>query len=133
MLLCVVVCVTLCNGRVPSVCVLRTAVLICDSMYAPVQVTDDSEAAVDATSDAGAAAAAQAASDSNTIGISNAGAGIRLAAHDLSIFRVHCRCADCLKYRETLIQLFLEDFEYNTLWKRLQLLVRRFYDLVPEK
>lgn len=41
-------------------------------------------------------------------------------------------CDDCLKYRETIIQLFLEDFEYNTLWKRLQLLIHKFYDIVPE-
>lgn len=41
-------------------------------------------------------------------------------------------CEDCLKYRETIIQLFLEDFEYNTLWKRLQLLIHKFYDIVPE-
>lgn len=91
------------------------------------QVTDDS--AADAN-DAGAAAT----SSSSSSGLVNGtGIGVRLDAHDLSIFRVHCRCAECLKYRETLIQLFLEDFEYNTLWKRLQLLVRRFYDLVPEK
>lgn len=52
--------------------------------------------------------------------------------HDFNIFRVTCMCEDCLKYRETIIQLFLEDFEYNTLWKRLQLLIHKFYDIVPE-
>ncbi|KAG4067279.1 hypothetical protein HA402_000270 [Bradysia odoriphaga] len=56
----------------------------------------------------------------------------KAGVHDLNIFRVSCTCEDCLKYRETIILLLLEDFEYNTLWKRLQMLIRKFYTLVPE-
>jgi hypothetical protein len=52
--------------------------------------------------------------------------------HDSKLFRLSCPCTDCLQHRETVIQLFLEDFEYNTLWERLQLLIRKFYDLIPE-
>lgn len=59
-------------------------------------------------------------------------ASSKTGAHDLNIFRVSCTCEDCLKYRETIILLVLEDYEYNTLWKRLQMLIRRFYDLIPE-
>lgn len=42
-----------------------------------------------------------------------------------------CTCTECLKYRETLIQLVLEDHEFNTLWNRLQQLIREFYHMVP--
>lgn len=52
--------------------------------------------------------------------------------HDSNLFRLSCCCGACLGYRETIIQLFVEDFEYNTLWERLQLLIKKFYDFIPE-
>lgn len=52
--------------------------------------------------------------------------------HELSVFHVTCTCAECLKYREMLVQLILEDREYNTLWDRLKALIRDFYDVVPQ-
>lgn len=52
--------------------------------------------------------------------------------HDSNLFRLSCCCGACFNYRETIIQLFVEDFEYNTLWERLQLLIKKFYDLIPE-
>ena len=52
--------------------------------------------------------------------------------HDTNLFRLSCECNDCINYRETIIQLYVEDFEYNTLWERLQLLIKKFYDLIPE-
>lgn len=51
--------------------------------------------------------------------------------HDLNVFRMKCMCTECLKYRETLIQLVLEDRDYNMLWDRLKTLIREFYDVVP--
>lgn len=51
---------------------------------------------------------------------------------DTEIFRVYCKCAECLQYREVLIQLVLEDREYNTLWDRLKALIREFYDIIPQ-
>ncbi|XP_058813321.1 uncharacterized protein LOC131677496 [Topomyia yanbarensis] len=53
--------------------------------------------------------------------------------HDYNLFRLSCCCRPCLSYRETIIQLFVEDFEYNTLWERLQLLIKKFYDFIPEQ
>ncbi|KAL1377676.1 hypothetical protein pipiens_016099 [Culex pipiens pipiens] len=53
--------------------------------------------------------------------------------HDSNLFRLSCCCGACLGYRETIIQLFVEDFEYNTLWERLQLLIKKFYDFIPEQ
>ncbi|XP_055588217.1 uncharacterized protein LOC129740536 [Uranotaenia lowii] len=53
--------------------------------------------------------------------------------HDSNLFRLSCCCQACLGYRETIIQLFVEDFEYNTLWERLQLLIKKFYDFIPEQ
>ncbi|XP_058467636.1 uncharacterized protein LOC131440392 [Malaya genurostris] len=53
--------------------------------------------------------------------------------HDCNLFRLSCCCRPCLNYRETIIQLFVEDFEYNTLWERLQLLIKKFYDFIPEQ
>lgn len=47
-------------------------------------------------------------------------------------FRVHCKCTECLQYREMLILLILEDHEYNMLWDRLRTLIREFYDVVPQ-
>lgn len=52
--------------------------------------------------------------------------------HDSNLFRLSCCCGACFNYRETIIQLFVEDFEYNTLWERLQLLIKKFYDFIPE-
>lgn len=52
--------------------------------------------------------------------------------HDSNLFRLNCCCEACLNHRETIIQLFVEDFEYNTLWERLQLLIKKFYDFIPE-
>lgn len=51
---------------------------------------------------------------------------------DTEIFRVYCKCTECLQYREVLIQLVLEDHEYNTLWDRLKALIREFYDVIPQ-
>lgn len=51
---------------------------------------------------------------------------------DLMDFRVHCKCTECLQYREMLILLILEDHEYNTLWDRLRSLIREFYDVIPQ-
>lgn len=53
--------------------------------------------------------------------------------HDSNLFRLSCCCEACLRYRETIIQLFVEDFEYNTLWERLQLLIKKFYGFIPEE
>jgi hypothetical protein len=55
-----------------------------------------------------------------------------LCMHDANLFRLACDCRDCSTYRETVIQLYIEDYEYNTLWERLQLLIKKFYDLIPE-
>lgn len=52
--------------------------------------------------------------------------------HDSNLFRLSCCCGACFNSRETIIQLFVEDFEYNTLWERLQLLIKKFYDVIPE-
>ncbi|XP_055617273.1 uncharacterized protein LOC129762771 isoform X2 [Toxorhynchites rutilus septentrionalis] len=52
--------------------------------------------------------------------------------HDSNLFLLNCCCEACLNHRETIIQLFVEDFEYNTLWERLQLLIKKFYDFIPD-
>lgn len=54
------------------------------------------------------------------------------AEHDPAVFRLYCECDDCLEYREMLIQLIVEDREYNILWDRLKALIREFYDVVPQ-
>lgn len=61
-----------------------------------------------------------------------AAASLSSNQHDAYNFRVKCTCKDCLIYRESIIQLFYEDCEYNNLWTRLQLLIRKFYDIVPK-
>lgn len=54
-------------------------------------------------------------------------------SHPQDIFRVNCRCTDCLQYRETAIQLLIEDVEYAILWKQLLKLLYGYYDMVPPK
>lgn len=56
----------------------------------------------------------------------------RIIDHDPHLLRVACVCPDCLKHREAVIMVFLEDIEYNNLWERLQLLVRNYYDLISK-
>lgn len=52
--------------------------------------------------------------------------------HDVNVFRMECCCTECMKYRETLVQLVLEEREFNTLWDHLKILIRECYDLIPE-
>ncbi|XP_055716056.1 uncharacterized protein LOC129809929 isoform X3 [Phlebotomus papatasi] len=52
--------------------------------------------------------------------------------HEDNIIRERCDCSICMKYRECIIQIYLEDLEYNILWERLQLIIRKYYDLIPE-
>ncbi|XP_063706881.1 uncharacterized protein LOC134835830 [Culicoides brevitarsis] len=52
--------------------------------------------------------------------------------HDEKIFNLSCRCAECTKHRETVIQLYLEDAKYNELWERLQKHLLSFYDIIPQ-
>lgn len=52
--------------------------------------------------------------------------------HGPSFFHLHCGCEECLEYREMLIQLMVEDHEYNILWDRLKALIREFYEVVPQ-
>lgn len=52
--------------------------------------------------------------------------------HDEKIFNLSCRCSECSKHRETVIQLYLEDYEYNQLWERLQKHLLTFYDIIPQ-
>lgn len=53
-------------------------------------------------------------------------------AHGEHIFPVKCGCQNCLDLREMVIHLYHEDCHYNSLWERLQLLMKRYYDLIPE-
>lgn len=105
-----------------------------NSTQVPNSVPPTTEEAAATTSAAAASTASTRPTKSATAGVGGGGGTSPLTAHDLSIFRVHCRCVDCLKYREMLIQLLLEDFEYNTLWIRLQQLILRYYcDMVPDR
>uniref|UniRef100_A0A336LHX8 CSON002396 protein n=1 Tax=Culicoides sonorensis TaxID=179676 RepID=A0A336LHX8_CULSO len=52
--------------------------------------------------------------------------------HDEKIFNLSCQCSECTKHRETIIQLYLEDYEYNQLWERLQTHLLTFYDIIPQ-
>ncbi|XP_055678177.1 uncharacterized protein LOC129786938 isoform X2 [Lutzomyia longipalpis] len=54
------------------------------------------------------------------------------AMHEDNIIRETCNCSICMKYRECIIQIYLEDLEYNILWERLQLIIRKYYDLIPD-
>lgn len=54
------------------------------------------------------------------------------ADHRPSFFNLYCECEECLEYREMLIQLMVEDREYNILWDRLKALIREFYEVVPQ-
>ncbi|GAB0092497.1 uncharacterized protein DMENIID0001_074930 [Sergentomyia squamirostris] len=53
-------------------------------------------------------------------------------SHIENIIREKCDCSICMKYRECIIQLYLEDLEYNILWERLQIIIRKYYDLIPD-
>ncbi|XP_052863644.1 uncharacterized protein LOC128270282 [Anopheles cruzii] len=52
--------------------------------------------------------------------------------HDKHLFPVRCCCRGCLVSREMVMQLYAEDCQYNSLWERLQLLMKQYYDLIPE-
>ncbi|XP_058056005.1 uncharacterized protein LOC131207409 [Anopheles bellator] len=52
--------------------------------------------------------------------------------HDKHLFPVKCCCRGCLVSREMVMQLYAEDCQYNSLWERLQLLMKQYYDLIPE-
>uniref|UniRef100_A0A182SBN4 Uncharacterized protein n=1 Tax=Anopheles maculatus TaxID=74869 RepID=A0A182SBN4_9DIPT len=52
--------------------------------------------------------------------------------HSEHSFPLNCYCRMCFVSREVVMQLYAEDCQYNSLWDRLQLLMKQYYDLIPE-
>ncbi|XP_053670947.1 uncharacterized protein LOC128721235 [Anopheles nili] len=52
--------------------------------------------------------------------------------HNNNLFPLKCCCSACIVSREMVMQLYIEDCRYNSLWDRLQLLMKQYYDLIPE-
>lgn len=52
--------------------------------------------------------------------------------HAENLFPLKCCCRSCNNSREMVVQLYAEDCQYNSLWDRLQLLMKQYYDLIPE-
>lgn len=41
-----------------------------------------------------------------------------------------CGCENCLKYRESVLDFYMEECEYNILWSRLQQIIEKHYELL---
>uniref|UniRef100_A0A182P3H7 Uncharacterized protein n=1 Tax=Anopheles epiroticus TaxID=199890 RepID=A0A182P3H7_9DIPT len=52
--------------------------------------------------------------------------------HSGHLLPLNCCCRMCIASREMVMQLYGEDCQYNSLWDRLQLLMKQYYDLIPE-
>uniref|UniRef100_A0A182VY24 Uncharacterized protein n=1 Tax=Anopheles minimus TaxID=112268 RepID=A0A182VY24_9DIPT len=52
--------------------------------------------------------------------------------HSENVFPLNCCCRMCNASREVVMKLYAEDCQYNSLWDRLQLLMKQYYDLIPE-
>uniref|UniRef100_A0A6E8VIQ6 Uncharacterized protein n=1 Tax=Anopheles coluzzii TaxID=1518534 RepID=A0A6E8VIQ6_ANOCL len=52
--------------------------------------------------------------------------------HSEHLFPLNCCCRMCIVSREVVMKLYAEDCQYNSLWDRLQLLMKQYYDLIPE-
>ncbi|XP_053661000.1 uncharacterized protein LOC128709987 [Anopheles marshallii] len=52
--------------------------------------------------------------------------------HSENVFPLDCCCRMCNASREVVMKLYAEDCQYNSLWDRLQLLMKQYYDLIPE-
>ncbi|XP_052903080.1 uncharacterized protein LOC128310473 [Anopheles moucheti] len=52
--------------------------------------------------------------------------------HSENVFPLDCCCRMCNTSREVVMKLYAEDCQYNSLWDRLQLLMKQYYDLIPE-
>lgn len=50
-------------------------------------------------------------------------------AHE-GVLRELCGCENCLKYRESVLDFYMEECEYNILWSRLQQIIEKHYELL---
>uniref|UniRef100_A0A182K0C5 Uncharacterized protein n=1 Tax=Anopheles christyi TaxID=43041 RepID=A0A182K0C5_9DIPT len=57
---------------------------------------------------------------------------LRHEEHSEHLFPLNCCCRMCIVSREVVMKLYAEDCQYNSLWDRLQLLMKQYYDLIPE-
>ncbi|CAO1442735.1 unnamed protein product [Diamesa serratosioi] len=51
--------------------------------------------------------------------------------HPENVFYVHCKCLKCLNYRQLIQGIFVENTAYNTLWNKLQDIIKSYYSFMP--